>query len=491
MVRASDRGRRAGGPPQPVPTSPWRMGGPAGGIHQRLHDAPGLLDAVLALETCAVALHRGMQQHLVRRRDVLALPAELLVEADQLRLRGLASLRLQHQAHAGRRIEPDDQLVGLGRAAATRVEAEARRAMEHEPQLGLGGLQVLAGPDEEGHTRPAPVVDLQPHRGVGLGRRVRGDSVDLPVPVVLAADVVRRIGRRHRVEDGEQRVLERRGIAGARRLHRRRPDHLHEMVHHDVAQRADRVVEVAAVVDAEVLGHRDLDARDLVAVPDRLEDRVREPQVEDLRESQLPEVVVDPVQLALVEVVVHLVRERAGGLQIVAERLLDHDAGGLDEACAGQAFHDGAEQERRDLEVEDRGAGVLQPHREALERRRVGEVARQVGEAGGEPVEHRRVEGLTACQDRLAGTLAQVVVRPVVDGDADDRAGQQPARLEAVERVQRHHLRQVAGDAEHHEDVGRLLGRGAGCGDTRARSRCGGHAAIVRLARGPVITRSG
>ena len=47
--------------------------------------------------------------------------------------------------------------------------------------------------------------------------------------------------------------------------------HLHQVVDDDVAQRADRVVEVAAVLDAEALGHRDLHRRDVVAVPDRLE----------------------------------------------------------------------------------------------------------------------------------------------------------------------------------------------------------------------------
>ena len=97
------------------------------------------------------------------------------------------------------------------------------------------------------------------------------------------------------------------------------------MVDDDVAQRADRVVEVAAILDAEVLGHRDLDALDVVAVPDRLQHRVGEAEVEDLLEAHLPEVVVDPVQLRLVDVLVQLVGQLAGGGAVVAERLLDHD----------------------------------------------------------------------------------------------------------------------------------------------------------------------
>src|SRR5206468_6817499 len=64
----------------------------------------------------------------------------------------------------------------------------------------------------------------------------------------------------------------------------------------DVAQRSDRVVEMAAVVDAEVLGHRDLHRRDVVRAPDRLEHRVGEAEVQDLLGAHLPEVVVDPVE---------------------------------------------------------------------------------------------------------------------------------------------------------------------------------------------------
>ena len=316
------------------------------------------------------------------------------------------------------------------------------------------------------HARPAPVVDLQAHRGVRLGRGVVGDPADVPVAVVLAAHVVRRVGRRHRVEDREQRVLVRVGIVGARRLHGGGPDDLHQVVDDDVAQRADRVVEVPAVLDAEALGHRDLDARDVVAVPDRLEDRVREAQPEDLGEAELSEVVVDPVELVLVEVLVHLLRERARRGEVVAEGLLDHDAGARGQAGVREALHDRAEQERRDLEVEDRALRVREPRRQPLERRRVREVAGEVGEARGEALEDLRVEPLARRHDRLASALAQVVDRPVVDGDADDRAREQPARLQAVERVQGHLLREVPGDAEDHEHVRRSC-RGSG----RARAR--------------------
>ena len=108
----------------------------------------------------------------------------------------------------------------------------------------------------------------------------------------------------------EHRVLEHVGVAAGRRLHRGRADDLHQVVDDDVAERADRVVEVAAILDAEALGHRDLHALDVVPVPDRLEHRVREAQEEELLEAHLPEEVVDAVDLRLVDVLVQLRGER-------------------------------------------------------------------------------------------------------------------------------------------------------------------------------------
>ena len=60
------------------------------------------------------------------------------------------------------------------------------------------------------------------------------------------------------------------------------------------------------------------------------------------------------VELRLVDVLMQLVGERTGGGLVVAERLLDDDPPGLRQAGLGQALDDRPEEERRDLEVEDR-----------------------------------------------------------------------------------------------------------------------------------------
>jgi hypothetical protein len=69
------------------------------------------------------------------------------------------------------------------------------------------------------------------------------------------------------------------------------------VVDDDVPQRAHRVVEMPTVLDAEVLGHRDLHVLQEVPAPERLKDRVREPEVKDLLEAHLPQVVVDAEEL--------------------------------------------------------------------------------------------------------------------------------------------------------------------------------------------------
>ena len=70
--------------------------------------------------------------------------------------------------------------------------------------------------------------------------------------------------------------------------------------------------------------------------------------------------------------------------EVVAERLLDDDARVLRQARLGEALDDRAEQERRDLEVEDRASRALDRLADALVGRRVGEVAGDVREPGGE-----------------------------------------------------------------------------------------------------------
>ena len=101
---------------------------------------------------------------------------------------------------------------------------------------------------------------------------------------------------------------------------------LQQVVLEDVADRAGLLVEAGAALDPDRLGDRDLDVVDELAVPDRLEDAVREAQRQHVLDRLLAEVVVDPEDLALVEVLVQLGVQRLRRLEVVAERLLDDQA---------------------------------------------------------------------------------------------------------------------------------------------------------------------
>ena len=181
--------------------------------------------------------------------------------------------------------------------------------------------------------------------------------------------------------------------------------------------------------------------------------------------------------------------ELAGGRGVVPEGLLDDHARVLRESGGGEPMDHGAEQERRDLQVEDRALGIRDRRRHALERGGVGEIAGHVGEPLGEALEDLLVHVSTGL-DRLPRALAQVVDRPVVDRHADDRAVQQAAALQLVQRPEGHHLREVAGDAEHDEHVGGLLP--AGRAVTRgAGLDCGCHRARVERYAGPTHPAQG
>ena len=343
-------------------------------------------------------------------------------------------------------------------------EVELRRLAEDDPDLGLGKRHQLPGPDEERHAGPAPVLDVQPQRGERLGGRVGRDPGNRGIALVLAADVVRDLGGVDGPEQAELREPDRVVAVPGWRFHRRCGDDLHQMVHDHVAQRPDRVVEVSAGLYAERLGHGDLDGLDVRPVPQRLEDRVREPQIEDLLDPHLAEVVVDPTQLRLVDVLVQVGGQRPSRGEVVSERLLDHHPGRLRQARLREALDHGGEQEGRDLQVVNR---VLEaPHGigDPLIGRVVGEVAGHVRQPGRESREDLLVQLAGLGEDGLPGPLDELLGAPVVDRDADHRAGQQPAHLEPVERIEGHHLGEIAGDPEDHQCIGLGLGLGIGTG---------------------------
>ena len=217
---------------------------------------------------------------------------------------------------------------------------------------------------------------MQPHRGEGLDRRVLGHTGLVAVAAELAAHDVGLAQRGHGADELGLAVADGLGVLAGRRLHRQQRDDLEHVVLDHVADRAGAVVERAAALDAEALGHRHLDAGDVVAVPERLEEAVGEAEEGEVLDRLLAQVVVDAEDRVLGEDLVQLAVERLGRGQVVPERLLDHDAGALGSAAGvTQRLGHGAEQRRRDREVVQGAARAAELLAEARERVRVGVVA--------------------------------------------------------------------------------------------------------------------
>ena len=131
------------------------------------------------------------------------------------------------------------------------------------------------------------------------------------------------------------------------------------MVLHHVPQRAGHVIIMGAVLHPDGLGHGDLDVVDVSLVPQGLENRVAEAHHQEILDKLLGEVVVDAVDLALVEDREDGPVEPFRGAEVAAEGLLEHHPGVaaplrlLGEACLLHALHHGADELRRDGQVED------------------------------------------------------------------------------------------------------------------------------------------
>ena len=140
-------------------------------------------------------------------------------------------------------------------------------------------------------------------------------------------------------------------------------EQLQQVVLQHVAGGAGGVVEAGPGADADVLGHGDLHRVDVLGVPQRLEQVVREAQRHDVLDGLLAQVVVDAEHVVAGEDVVDQVVERLGGRQVGAERLLHHHpppAAGLavvGHPGAGELLEHHRERGRRDGEVERRVAG--------------------------------------------------------------------------------------------------------------------------------------
>ncbi len=223
----------------------------------------------------------------------------------------------------------------------------------------------LAGAQVERHALPAPVVDVQLEGGVG-GRLRAGchPFQHRSSPSYCPRTRVAQVDRADAFEHLGLLVADCIGVERRGRFHGHQRQQLQQVVlehiaHHARPCRSSR----PGVPTSTVFGDGDLHVVDVAAVPDRLEDGVGEAEEQDILGSLLAQVMVDAVDLALVEDVVHRPVELLGRGQVAAEGLLDDDAPPAARlprhACLAQPLH-------RWLIIFRRGGQVIQAVRRSV-----------------------------------------------------------------------------------------------------------------------------
>ena len=65
------------------------------------------------------------------------------------------------------------------------------------------------------------------------------------------------------------------------------------MVLDDIADRAGLIVEASSALDSKIFGHGDLHIFDIGPIPERLHERIREPEDQHIVHRPLPQIVID------------------------------------------------------------------------------------------------------------------------------------------------------------------------------------------------------
>jgi hypothetical protein len=240
------------------------------------------------------------------------------------------------------------------------------------------------------------------------------------------------------------------------------------VVLHHVADRAGLLVGRAAAFHAHRLGGGDLDVVDGVAAPHAVEDRVGEPQDEQVLDRLLAEVVVDAEHLRLVEHLVDEAVQLPGAGQVRPERLFEDDAVPLlGPPVPDQGDQVGEGGRRRGAVVQPAALGApvgveaLQQLVQPPEGIGVVEDAGLVEEGIGEGFPQLLVERCPGERlDGLPGEVPELVVVPFRRGVPDHGVAlrQEPAAGEVVQGGDEHPPGEIAGSAEHDDGLRRRNG---------------------------------
>ena len=129
-------------------------------------------------------------------------------------------------------------------------------------------------------------------------------AVYISFPVLAAHGVVQNllgIQGLDGAQDFRLFVVHRLRVERNRRFHCRKRDELKDVIRHHVAQRAGMLVIISPHFHAEFLRYRHLHVIHVAAIPNRLENAVREAERQNVLNRLFPEIMVDTVNLVFTQ----------------------------------------------------------------------------------------------------------------------------------------------------------------------------------------------
>lgn len=292
-----------------------------GAVDQFIHDLPALLEHIPAGEERLITGDRIHNELLVgvfrgevfvedrfHLLELVALPSLLDIEMDVDRLV---------------RLDFDDDPILL--EPAVLAGEEFGDFLEFDDDGGGFPGERLSGHEIDGDSVEIPCRYVELDRDERLGPTVGSDSFLLQVSVILSEnDVpVEILAEIDASEDLELFADDGSGIEPGGAIHRHERKNLQEMVLEHIPEGSEAVVIASPASDSHVLAGGYLNVVDVLVIPNRLVDSVREAEGEDVLDRLLPDIVIDPVDVGLLEYFGDLLVEDPCGSEIGPERLLE------------------------------------------------------------------------------------------------------------------------------------------------------------------------
>src|SRR5208337_1107357 len=283
--------------------------------------------------------------------------------------------------------------------------------------------------------------------------RSRSHTLLVEIASKLAPHDVLLFQRWNGLEDFDLLVTNGFAVHSHRGFHREIAQNLEKMILDDVADGSRLIVESTAALYAEILRHRDLHALNIVAVPERLHERIGEAENDHVVHRALPQVMIDPENRGFVELSEKNLIQMSRRFQIVTERLFDDDTGIGRAAAMRELLEHRLEHGGRNREVVGRPLRRFQFSPQRSESFGLPVVSIHVTEQAGKFLKSSCIHSAVILE-AIVGPCLQLLQVPASLGDADDRYVEMTALDHRLQRGKYLLVREVPGCTEENKRIG-------------------------------------